>query len=77
MVSSPDYIIICGGTAGLVVASRLSETPNIGVLILEAGPSRTHDPRVQNPATYQTLAGSDLDWKLTTVPQVCRRAGGY
>jgi choline dehydrogenase-like flavoprotein len=70
MAVSPHYIIIGGGTAGLVVASRLSENPCIRVLILEAGSNRTEDPAVQNPATYQTLAGSELDWKLTTVPQV-------
>jgi choline dehydrogenase-like flavoprotein len=35
-----DYVIIGGGTAGLVVAARLTEDPNITVAVLEAGENR-------------------------------------
>lgn len=66
-----DYVIIGGGTAGLVVANRLSEDPNVNVLVLEAGPDRSSDERVQNPAAWPTLSGSEVDWKFKTVPQVC------
>ncbi|KAL4970377.1 GMC family oxidoreductase [Aspergillus stella-maris] len=67
--SNADYIIIGADTAGLVVASRLSETPNMHVVLLEAGPIATDDPRVQDTAAYPSLAGSELDWDLRTVPQ--------
>ena len=38
-----DYVIIGGGTAGLVLAGRLSEDPNISVAVLEAGPENTFE----------------------------------
>ncbi|KAJ5889183.1 glucose-methanol-choline (gmc) oxidoreductase [Penicillium tannophilum] len=65
-----DYLIIGGGTAGLVVASRLaSELPDKQVVVLESGPDRTADPRVQNPSAWPTLSGSELDWQFKIVPQ--------
>ncbi|KAK7751758.1 hypothetical protein SLS62_006243 [Diatrype stigma] len=70
MASRPyDYIIIGGGTSGLVVANRLSENPNVQVLVLEAGKDLSADPRVNIPALFTTLYGSDDDWNYRTVPQ--------
>ncbi|KAI0538691.1 hypothetical protein GGR58DRAFT_525774 [Xylaria digitata] len=66
---SPDYIIIGGGTSGLVVANRLSEDPNIEVLVLEAGKDLSLDPRVNIPALWTSLLGSDADWQYKSVPQ--------
>ncbi|RAL17613.1 GMC family oxidoreductase [Aspergillus homomorphus CBS 101889] len=68
--TSADYIIIGGGTAGLVVAHRLSEDPNIEVLVLEAGPDLSSEERIQDPNIWPSLPGSDVDWQFKTVPQV-------
>ncbi|GKZ26050.1 hypothetical protein AbraIFM66951_005080 [Aspergillus brasiliensis] len=69
MAAEYDYVIIGGGTAGLVVASRLSEDPSISVLVLEAGADLTADPRVNIPVFYAALLGSDADWKFRSSPQ--------
>jgi choline dehydrogenase-like flavoprotein len=65
-----DYIVIGGGTAGLVVAKRLAENPDVHVLVLEAGPNKMEDPRVNIPAFWTSLRGSELDWKFQSVRQV-------
>lgn len=65
-----DFVIVGGGTSGLVVATRLSEDPNVQVLVLEAGEDHRADPRVTIPALWMSLRGSELDWNLVTTPQV-------
>lgn len=65
-----DFIIVGGGTAGLVLANRLTEDSNVQVLVLEAGKDQTSDPRVITPLLYPSLMGSDADWDAVTEPQV-------
>ncbi|KAL4780328.1 hypothetical protein BJX76DRAFT_360935 [Aspergillus varians] len=64
-----DYVIGGGGTAGLVLVSRLSEDPNTSIIVLEVGKDLTQDSRIQIPALQTTLIGSDKDWQFQSIPQ--------
>ncbi|KUI52942.1 L-sorbose 1-dehydrogenase [Cytospora mali] len=68
-MSTYDFVIVGGGTAGLVVATRLSEDPSKRVLVLEAGSDHTEDPRAKTPIFYSALLGTEADWCFRTVPQ--------
>lgn len=63
-----DYVVIGGGTAGCVVAARLSEDPGISVLLLEAGGDERH-PDSEAPSRWASLLGTEADWGFETVPQ--------
>ncbi|KAI8957748.1 putative GMC oxidoreductase [Daldinia sp. FL1419] len=65
-----DYIVIGGGTSGLVVASRLTEQKDIRVLVLEAGTNRLKDPKISiQGLAAATYFDPDYDWCITTEPQ--------
>ncbi|KAJ4303224.1 hypothetical protein N0V90_002117 [Kalmusia sp. IMI 367209] len=65
-----DFIIVGGGIAGCVLASRLREKkPESSILLVEAGPDVKGHANVENPADAASLHFSDLDWKYFTVPQ--------
>jgi choline dehydrogenase len=63
-----DYIIVGAGSAGCVLASRLSENPDTRVLLLQAGPPDTAD-EIHIPAAINFLFKSTYDWDYQTVPQ--------
>jgi choline dehydrogenase len=63
-----DYVVVGAGSAGCVLAARLSDDPNVDVLLLEAGP-RDRKLEVRIPAAFYKLYGSVRDWSYRTVPQ--------
>ncbi|KAI1408766.1 putative GMC oxidoreductase [Hypoxylon sp. FL1857] len=66
-----DYVVVGGGTSGLVVASRLTEDENVRVLVLEAGANRLNDPKIAIQALAPAaIFDPDYDWCITTEPQV-------
>lgn len=63
------HIVIGGGTAGLVVAARLSQNPNITVGVLEAGSAAFDDPKINVPGRFGETLGSEYDWQFESTPQ--------
>lgn len=65
-----DYLIVGGGTSGLIVAARLSEDPNVKVGVVEAGPYHEHDPEINIPGMRGLALGNPkFDWNFSTLPQ--------
>jgi choline dehydrogenase len=60
-----DYVIVGAGSAGCVLANRLSEDPDVQVLLIEAGPPDTAD-FIHIPAAFSALFRSQSDWDLGT-----------
>jgi choline dehydrogenase len=63
-----DYIIIGAGSAGCVLANRLSENPQVSVLLLEAG-GKDKKMEIHIPAAYSKLNRTEVDWAFETEPQ--------
>jgi choline dehydrogenase len=63
-----DYIVIGAGSAGCVLASRLSERRDCAVLLIEAGPP-DRKREIHIPAAFSKLFKTPLDWNFSTEPQ--------
>ncbi len=63
-----DYVIVGGGSAGCVLAARLSENPSARVCLIEAGGRDTH-PLIHMPVGFAKMTTGPLTWGLMTTPQ--------
>jgi len=63
-----DYVIVGAGSAGCVLAARLSEDLEVSVLLLEAGPPDVNQ-NVHVPLGYLQLARTEVDWDYATAPE--------
>jgi len=68
VVRDYDYIVVGGGTAGSVIAARLTENAETRVLLVEAG-SATALPEMELPGIWPLLLGTDANWGESSVPQ--------
>jgi choline dehydrogenase-like flavoprotein len=70
ILEEADIVIIGAGTAGCVLANRLSADPSLSVLVLEAGEDHSKDARVYTPARARELHGDKhLDWAFESEPE--------
>ncbi|WP_030257512.1 GMC family oxidoreductase [Streptomyces violens] len=64
-----DYVIVGGGTAGCVLAARLTEDPECRVCVVEGGPSDVGDEKILRLRNWINLLDSEYDYGYTTVEQ--------
>uniref|UniRef100_H2YS51 Glucose-methanol-choline oxidoreductase N-terminal domain-containing protein n=1 Tax=Ciona savignyi TaxID=51511 RepID=H2YS51_CIOSA len=62
-------VVVGSGTSGNVIATRLTESPNIKVLVLEAGDDDAPNPLISVPILCALAQKSSIDWEYKTIPQ--------
>ena len=68
MTQTHDYVIVGGGTAGSVIANRLTELDDVTVAVLEAGGAEVSDA-VEDPARWNEVLLTEADWAYLSEPQ--------
>jgi choline dehydrogenase len=68
-----DYIVVGAGSAGCVLAARLTENPDVKVALVEAG-ERDDAPEIALPVTFTQLFKTKFDWDFSSEPEPARRA---
>ena len=68
VVGEPDFVIVGAGSAGCALAARLSEDPDVSVLLLEAG-GKDRSPNIKIPAAFAKQFRTKLDWDYSTGPE--------
>jgi choline dehydrogenase len=68
-VGECDFVIVGGGTSGLVLANRLSAIPGVTVGVIEPGGDVRGNPNVTKPTSWLKNMGTGIDWQYTTSPQ--------
>jgi choline dehydrogenase-like flavoprotein len=73
-----DFVIVGGGSAGCVMAARLTEDPSARVLLLEAG-GKDSNPYIHMPVGFAKMTSGPFTWGLKTAPQrhACNREIPY
>lgn len=68
-MSASDYLIVGGGTAGCIVAARLSENPDVTVTVIEPGPSDADEPRALDIRRWPEMLEGEYDFDYRSVAQ--------
>ncbi|MEN4474807.1 GMC family oxidoreductase [Mycolicibacterium cosmeticum] len=68
-MSHPDYLIVGGGTAGCIVAARLSEDPGVTVTVVEPGPSDVDEPRARDIRRWAEMLEGEYDFDYRSIAQ--------
>src|SRR5262245_51106891 len=69
MAGGFDFVVVGAGSAGCVLANRLSADAKRKVCVIEAGGAQHTSFKVRAPGMYQTLWSTPLDWAFSTEPQ--------
>lgn len=69
VTDSYDHIVVGGGSAGALIAARLSDDSACRVLLIEAGDADVDRPSIIDPALWTTNFGTATDWQYRTVEQ--------